>query len=423
MLLVLPLLTAVGPVARVTAQQATFEGTVGDLSSKEPRVRLRAVQLLKGSAYPEAAVPLSAAITDPNDEVQIEAIAAELNIFLAERVTPKKRVGLLIEVRGSISAEPLFTAGQSVMGSARVPVEVPLALANAAIDANTRVAVEALYAFGSLAGEVTRADRVTVLRQSAPLLAGIMGVPDPILRIAAVRVVGRIFASRPGDGPLDETIGDAVISALNDREDPVRETAMWALGVMKYERSVQALSQLLQFYRKGPLAERAFDAIARIGHEASLPQFVELLGGKNLTFKLIAIEGIARVGDRRQFEAIQTMLKTEKNEALLLAGHFAGVLLADGAIDTLVESLTRAKLREQAFQYASELSPGRSAQFAAHLQNPDERVRTDLVDAIGLSGDPAAMAIVEPLSEDKSPEVALAARRALARLRASIPAS
>lgn len=198
---------------------------------------------------------------------------------------------------------------------------------------------------------------------------------------------------------------------------------MWALGVMKYERSVQALSQLLQFYRKGPLAERAFDAIARIGHEASLPQFVELLGGKNQTFKLIAIEGIARVGDRRQFDALQTMLKTEKNEAVLLAGHFASVLLADGAIDTLVESLTRVKLREQAFQYSSELAHGRSVQFAAQMQNPDERVRTDLVDALGLSGDPAAIAIVEPLSADKSPEVALAARRALARLRASTAAS
>ena len=76
----------------------------GDRGSREPDAgtRLHAVQLLKTAAYPEAAVPLAPLVTDPQDEVQLEAIAAELNIFLAEPVVPRKRVG----VRASKCATP-----------------------------------------------------------------------------------------------------------------------------------------------------------------------------------------------------------------------------------------------------------------------------------------------------------------------------
>src|SRR4051812_33172555 len=81
------------PGARLAAtapappQQVTFESTVADLASPDPRVRLRAVQLLKGAGYAEAAVPLARIVNDSDDELQFEAIAAELNIFLAERIT------------------------------------------------------------------------------------------------------------------------------------------------------------------------------------------------------------------------------------------------------------------------------------------------------------------------------------------------
>ncbi len=79
---------------------------------------------------------------------------------------------------------------------------------------------------------------------------------------------------------------------------------MWALGAMRYERAVQGLNELFQYHQRGPLASAAFDALARIGHPSSLPQFVAQLNGKNATFKLIAIEGLARTGDRSRAESI-----------------------------------------------------------------------------------------------------------------------
>ena len=407
------------PALPALAGQVTFEKTVADLSSTDPATRLRAVQMLKGTGYPEAAVALAPLVVDAFDEIQLEAIAAELNIFLADKVTPRRRVGLLVEVRKRIAAEPIFSAGPSAIGPTRVPHAVLTALATASRDPNARVAVEALYAFGALAGDAAAADRPSVLAQSGPVLAATIGATDPVLRAAAVRVIGRVFARRPGDGAIEETVGDAVIMALNDREALIKETAMWTLGVMKYERAIQGLNELFQFHQRGPLAERAFDALAHIGHPSSLPQFVAQLNSKNLTYKLIAIEGLARTGDRTRAESVMSALASERNEAVLLAGHFANVKLADGPIEEIVQGLTRARLRTQAFQYLQELAPGRVASFSRHLQDPDERIRLDLVEAIGLSGDPAGLPLVEPLVKDRDQNVATAAARATARLRAT----
>jgi HEAT repeat protein len=403
-----------GPAA---ALQATFEKTVADLSSQDAGTRLRAVQLLKGAGYPEAAVPLAPLILDPFDETQLEAIAAELNIFLEDKVTPKRRVGLLVEVRGRIAAEPIYMAGPSAIGAARVPAAVATALAAASRDPNARVAVEALYAFGALAGDVSVADRPAVLAQSGPVLAATIGATDPMLRLAAIRVIGRVFARRPGDPPIDETVGDAVILALNDRETAIQETAMWALGAMKYERAIQGLNELFQYHQRGPLAEAAFDALAHIGHGSSLPQFVAQMNGRNPTLKLFAIEGLARTGDRARAESIISALSTEKNDAILLAGHFANAKLADGPVDAIVEALGRGKLRDQAVEYIQEIAVTRSQAFTRHLQDPDARIRVDVVNAMGLSGDAAASPLLEPLTRDRDAEVAKAAARAVARLR------
>ena len=82
-----------------SAQQARFDDVVRNLRNPDPKVRISAVRLLRESKYPEAASPIAALVTDPVDQIQLEAIAAELSFFLVEDVPAKKRVGLLVEVR------------------------------------------------------------------------------------------------------------------------------------------------------------------------------------------------------------------------------------------------------------------------------------------------------------------------------------
>ena len=103
------------PAVNALHAQVSFERVAADLASRDPGTRLKAVQLLKEAAYPEAAMPLVPLITDPQDEIQLEAIAAELNIFLAEPVVTRKRVGLVVEKRSAIVAEAALSAGPGLL--------------------------------------------------------------------------------------------------------------------------------------------------------------------------------------------------------------------------------------------------------------------------------------------------------------------
>lgn len=415
-------LAAAGPSLPPFSAQAptvTFESMVADLGHDDPAVRLRAVQALKQAAYPEAAVPLTRSLADSDDRVQFEAIAAELNIWLADKVVPRKRVGLVVEVRNRISAAQIFDEGATALDAAPVPLEVLAALRSASHDDNTRVAVEALYAFGALTDNAYGSDRVAVLKASTTELASALGVSQTDLRVAAIRVITRVYGWRMGDAAVDSAIGDAVVGALNDRDYTVRLSAMEALGVLRYDRGVQALTDIYQHYVRGPNAVAALSALARIAHPSSLPLFTAALAGRDYQLRIAGIEGLARSGASDQLSAITNALTNERNQDVLLAGHFANVLLADGPIDMLVDGLTRARLRARVLAYLTDIAPGRARLFGPHLPDPQPGVRADLLQVVGLSGDPDAIALVQPLRQDADPLVARAAARAMARLSAA----
>jgi HEAT repeat protein len=399
--------------------QVPFERAIADLSSRDSGTRLRAVTLLKAAAYPEAAIPLAKAVLDSQDAIQFEAIAAELNTFLARKLVPKKKVGLVVEVRTKIAAEPVFSAGPLALGATPVPLEVLTALRTAARDENPRVGLEALYAFGALASEPAGAVRKELQDASAAELAAMTGSSDEALRVAAVRVIGRVFEAYASDDAVDPSVGDAVITALNDPNRLIKRAAMDALGSMRYGRAVEALTQLFEYYqyKQSDLAEGALDALARIAHPSSIPLFVSQLGAKSPAFRATAIEGLAREGDPSQMVAIEAALKGERNDDVIFASTFAAAMLSDGSIDRIMDSLLRSSQREISKQYLADIARGRASRFGRYAQDPDPGVRADVADVLGFSGDVAAQPIVETLIADQNQQVALAAERAARRLR------
>jgi HEAT repeat protein len=403
------------PGARASSQ-IPFEQAEKDLASPDARMRLHTVQMLKEAAYPQAAVPIARLIGDPQDAVQLEAIAAELNIFAAEKIVPRKRVGFVVEVRTPLVAEATFSSGPLAIGPLPVPAEVLTALRAGAHDDNPRVGLESLYAFGALAVEPRGAARREMLRASGPDLAALIGAPDAAMRYAALRVLGRLFAQRAQDDPIDATIGDAVIAGLNDRDRAVKQVAIEALGAIRYERAVQALTELFQYYGKGAVAEASLGALSRIAYSGSASLFTAQLTAKSAALRGIAVEGLARLGDRARLPDIQTTLGGERDDAVSLAEAFATVMLSNGQVDRITEALTKPKLRNQAKQYLIEIAPGRTSLLSRQLQDPEPRIRLDVVDALGLAGDLAALAMIEPLKNDRDPQVARAAEGALARL-------
>lgn len=395
----------------------TFEQMVLDLSSEQAGVRLIAATALKQSAYPEAAVPLARAVNDPDDAVQLEAIAGEMNIFLAEKLEPRRRVGLIVEVRNRISAESVFNAGPPAIEPRPVPVEVIAALRSASHDDNPRVALEAMYAFGALAPELAARARQQMLSESAAELAASVGVPQNDLRTAAVRVIGRVYRYRDGDAPVPETVGDAMVLSLNDRSAAIRTLAMESLGSMRYVRAVQSLIDLVTHHERGPVAAAALDALGHIGHPASRELIDRALTSRDVTQRRIAVEALARMGGADEATRISAVMATEKNREVLLAGHFAAVVLSNGPVDELVGGLASYRSRAQAFRYLLEVAPGRGREIGVHIQDPKEQVRLDLVDILAMSGDQGAIPAVERLLQDPEPAVSRAAGRAIVRLR------
>jgi HEAT repeat protein len=72
--------------AGASAQQLRFDDVVRNLRNPDPKVRMSAVQLLRDAKYPEAVAPIAPLVVDPVDEIQLEAIAAELSFFLDQEL-------------------------------------------------------------------------------------------------------------------------------------------------------------------------------------------------------------------------------------------------------------------------------------------------------------------------------------------------
>ena len=214
----------VAALAQAGAPGAQPAGVAG-LSSPDASTRLRALQALTEQADPDAAIPAAKLLADPREDIRLAAIAAELNMFLDEKIVPRKRVGLVVEVRSAISAEAAFSSGPLALGPKAAPAEVLAAMRAEVRDSNPRIGLEALYAFGALAGGSTGAARRELLTASGPDLAALVGAPDVAFRFAGVRVLGRIFDRRREFGAPEETVVTRSLTAATDARSE------WCFGV------------------------------------------------------------------------------------------------------------------------------------------------------------------------------------------------
>ncbi len=393
--------------------QVTFEDASRDLESPDASVRLQTIRALRAAAYAEAALPLAKLVADPDRAVRIEAIGAELALFLDSSAGSP----------GSLAArrrtpEAAFQAGPLAVGLRVVPLEVLTALRTAAGDVDPAVAVDAIYAFGTLASQPAGAVRADLLRDAVPDLAALLGSSDPTVRLVALHVVSRLYAHKPWEKAMDQTLGDAVIQALNDRSDRQRVAAMRALGATRYVRAVDALAELHSYYQRGELAEESLDALARIAAPASAPLFQAAIKGSSTRLKRSGVEGLARLGDRAADADVRATIRNERSQPLVLAGSLAAFLLAGGSLDGVVNALNRADLYDQARDYLLEIAPGRAGLFGRYTLDPEPRLRAAVADVLGWSGDLTAVPIVEAMRRDLDRAVAHAAERALVRLRA-----
>jgi HEAT repeat protein len=341
-------------------------------------------------------------------------------LLLAARASAQVPYGQAIEGLNSKDSQVRLRSATLLKESGPVESAVPLAkltLRVATRDDSPKVRVEALYAFGTLGSQATGTARRDLLESSLSDVISMLSLPDPALRVAAVRAIGRLYARRPGEGTIEPQLAEAVINAVNDANRDVKLAAMDTLGALRDARAVPGLTRLFEFFGKSDMGLSALVALARIGDKSSVPLFLAQLSKKMpTTFITAAIEGLARAGDASHVPAIQDVLNRQSDERVFHAGVFAAAMLINGSIERLVDSLNRPKMHDAVKQYLVELAPGRIGGLARYAQDPAPRMRIDIADIVGLAGQPQGKAVVMPLMVDMDPDVVFAAQRAMARL-------
>ena len=276
-------------VASIAQQPARFEDVVRNLRNPDPKIRISAVRLLRETGYAEAITPLAAVINDQENEIQLEAIDAELAFFLVQPVPTKKRVALVVEVRTEGRAPAAFELGPLAVWPKPVPVELVDSLLQAVDDENKKVRVEAIYTLGTIGSPAT----VKLSEAATARLLKALDHYDPAVRAGAARVVGRLQV---------KSAGEALLKAVNDSNAEVRFASMRALGEIRDDRAVQALTEQLSYYGSGEGAWSALDALARIAHPSSVSLFQSRLSDKDAYLRRAAAEGMARAGDAKSVE-------------------------------------------------------------------------------------------------------------------------
>jgi HEAT repeat protein len=382
------------------AQPAKYEDVVRNLRNPDPKVRLAAVKLLREAKYPEAIVPVAALVGDPLDPIQLEAIAAELSFFLVHDVPERRRRALIIEVRNSGGAQAAFLQGPLAVWPRAVPPEVMLALLKAVDDETARVRVEAIYAAATIG-------KAPLGPEAEPLLIKALDHYDPQIRAGAA-----LFAGRAGV----TTAADPLIKLVNDSAAEVRYAAMRALGQLREQRAVVALTDQLKYYNRGEGAWSALDGLARIGHPASIPVFTSRLADKDPQLRRAAVEGLGRSGDKSQMAALETGAGNDSSDAARAAMAFALQKLGRNYVPRLVEFLDDNSVALQVQDYFAELGQPVEKELIPILQEPDASIRAAVADVLGLIGGNASLAALQGLQE-KDKSVADAISRASERIK------
>ena len=397
------LLTSIA--APASAQPVKFEDVVRNLRNPDAKIRISAVRLLREAGYAEAIVPMAPLVADTINEIQLEAIDSELSFYLVEPVPARPKVALVLEVRSEGRAPAAFEAGPLAVWPKAAPAELIDSLLTAVDDEHKKVRLEAIYTLGVVAA----ASGAPLSDAAAARLIKALDHYDPAVRTGAARVVGRRKL---------KTATDGLLKAVNDSHEMVRLAAIRALGEVREERALQAITDQLNYYDKGEGAAVALEALARIAHSSSRPVFAARLQNRDPRQRRAAVEGLARIGDK---ETVSTFVfAVNQDDADIVRAAMTYALHRHGYANYIARMLDFTYYAGPARQvqgYIIELGPAVVPELAPRLKDPDPGVRARLAEVLGAVGDPAAVALLEPMKQDSQREVAAAATHAIERIK------
>ena len=392
------LTTAFCLLACLIVPQTTWQDVIRNLRHPDPAVRLKSTQQLGAAAYIAAAEPVAALILDPDDRVQAAAIEAELAFFLIDRVGSVRILGF-----GSSKspAQQAFEAGPLLRSAAPAPAVIIDRLITAIRDENARIRFDAVHALGAIAEPPLPPAQIKSL--SAEL-----DHYDPIVRAATARVLARLRAAEASD---------QLLAGLADSNAIVRQFCLEALGVIREERAIAPILDLIAKGR-GDVPSQALLALARIAPASSRDEFRRRLSDRDPAMRRAAAEGLGRLNDRESLDALKGLLTADRAADVRLAAAFAVDRLGEPQTHVIAADLILPDEGAQARDYLLEigrpaLSGVRSTLDAAR----DDRHRADLVHLVGFIGTPDEIGWLETFLTDRDERVRRSAADAIARLK------
>jgi len=405
-------------------QQVAYESVVANLKVGDPRVKLDALNMLAQAGYLEAAGPVIPLLTDPVAEVQLSAIDTLLSLFLVDEAFTRKYGADVVGQKGGTLPLLAFAQGPGALVANQFPPDLLKGLVVALNSPVTEVRFNAAYAFGVFGPVAARRGAVADGGPAAERLTLMARDPNPLLRLAATQVLGRLYdaawVSERANAPLMARrveAGDQVIAGINDLDAFVKQASLVAVGEMRLERAVQSLIDLATYYRSGGMARHAVEALGRIAHPGSLPALSASLASKDEWVRASAAAGIGRMGQAAALHEAEALLVKEKSKRVKLALAFARAKAGDVAqVVTVAEAFRDSKLAPAAFACLLDLGRAVADPLAPVAAHKDPRVRAGIAEVLGIIGNEQSVFIVQSLSRDRNRAVAEAGIRSAKRL-------
>jgi HEAT repeat protein len=313
-------------------------------------------------------------------------------------------------------AESAFEAGPLATIPTAVPADVVANLAAVVLhDDSQRIRLAAAYGLGVLGSPAMGLMAPNAVESVISNVIGALQHPDAATRQVVARMAGRVFAPAPG-ASAPQPIGDALVGAMNDRDELVRRWAMDSLGLLHYDRAVQALTDHLSYFGKGEDGAAALHAIARIASPGSAPVMRALLANQYVPFRLLSIEGLGRIGDRGALPQIQESAASSRDPGVVLAAGYARFLFGQADIVAIADTLGTPDADIQAKVYLAEIAMSTPSALHSLLRAPNPSIRMIAAEILGTCQQPGEATALQPLQQDPSPEVVDAANEAIRRL-------
>jgi HEAT repeat protein len=367
-------------------------------------VRVEAVKQIVAIGTARSLDPLIAATHDGDPEIQVRAVDGLVNFYLPGYA----RTGLSGSIRKvgtDIKGKFTDTNGQIIDSYIIVRPEVTEAIANLVKNgASLDVRTSAARASGVLRGKV-----------AVPALVWACASKNSDLIYESLIALQKI---------RDESAGPQVAFLLHDFDLKVQETAIDTMGVLRNLAAIPALKEVLDRTREPRIKRAALESLSMLPDRTNQSVYLHYLNDKDEKLRGSAAEGLGRLKDPANMQAVQRAWDSESKTGPRLSDAFALVLLGKtdrsefSPVQFLINNLGSAAYSGVAEPFLTELArdPRVRNELYAPMQAGSKAEKLGLARVLSVSGDRDSIPELKKLGNDPDPEVAKAALTAVQNL-------